>query len=453
MVPSATVLTAQERISPSQDTVTLNASKARFQPCRWRHWLGLVWAALLIGLIGCQGSVPDDGVVHITLWQGMGPPPNRDFFQTLVQEFNDSHPDIQVESLYVGHPDQQIPKILTAVVGNAAPDILWYSPNLTGQLVELEALEPLDDWWADLPLREQIDPALLETMTFEDQLWSIPFGANNTAVYYRPSLFAQAGISNPPTTWPELRQAAQALTQDTDGDGRADRHGMFLSLGKGEWNVFVWLPFVYSAGGWLAQDGVPDLVNAGAIAALDFAQTLVNDGSIVLSPPERGFEIDDFLTGRAAMQITGPWTLGQMQAAGIDFDVFPLPADQTSAAVLGGENFFLCKTTPEKRQAALTFFEYILSDGFQLAWATQTGFLPVNLRVRQSDAYQAFLTENPLLQVFLDQMEGARSRPLIAKYPDLSENFGRAIEATLLGEDPATALAQSQARLELIWGQ
>jgi multiple sugar transport system substrate-binding protein len=408
-----------------------------------------------LSLIGCQGTVSTDGgnVVHITLWQGMGPPPNRDFFQRLVQDFNDSHPHIQVDSLYVGHPDQQIPKILAAVIGNAAPDILWYSPNLTGQLVELDALERLDDWWANLPLREQIDPALLETMTFEGHLWSIPFGANNGAVYYRPSLFEQAGITSLPKTWAELRRTAQTLTQDLDGDGRVDLHGILLSLGKGEWNVFTWLPFVYSAGGWLEKDGQPDLVNDGAIAALTLGQSLVQDGSALLSPPERGFEIDNFLTGRVAMQITGPWTLGPMKAAGIDFDVFPLPVDQTAAAVLGGENFYLCKTTSEKRAAALTFLEYILGDRFQLTWATQTGFLPVNLRVRQSSEYQAFLEENPLLRVFLAQMDGARARPLIAKYPYLSENFGRAIEATLLGEDPTTALQQSQARLNLIWGQ
>ena len=425
-----------------------------FPPPRlqWHSLWRLLWVVVIgFGLVGCHGAPTDsEAGVHITLWQGIGPPQNRDFFQTLVQDFNESHPHIQVDSLYVGHPDQQIPKILTAVVGNAAPDILWYSPNLTGQLVELEALEALDDWWANLPLRAQIDPALLETMTFEGHLWSIPFGANNGAVYYRPSLFEQAGITHIPETWAELRQAAQALTQDLDGD--SDRHGIFLSLGKGEWNVFAWLPFVYSAGGWLEKEGQPDLVNEGAIAALTFAQSLVQDGSAMLSPPERGFEVDNFLTGRVAMQITGPWTLGQMQAAGIDFDVFPLPADQTPAAVLGGENFFLCKTTPEKRQAALTFLEYILSDRFQLAWATQTGFLPVNLRVRQSPEYQAFLEQNPLLRVFLTQMNGARVRPLIAKYPYLSENFGRAIEATLLGEDPTTALQQSQARLNLIWG-
>lgn len=419
----------------------------------WFSWFFI--GILLLALGGCHVSEPSRApseVVHLTLWQGIGPPPNRDVFQALVQQFNDRHPTIQVDSIYVGHPDQQIPKILTAVVGNAAPDILWYNPTLTGQLVELAAIEPLEAWLERSPLLQQLDPALLETMALEGHLWSIPFGANNTAVFYRPSLFQAAGIPTVPQTWEELRQVARTLTQDTNGDGRVDQHGMVLSLGKGEWNVFVWLPFVYSAGGWLQQEARPDLMNEGAIAALTLAQTLVQDGSAVLSAPERGFEIDQFLTGKVAMQITGPWTLAQMQAAGVDFDVFPLPMDQTQATVLGGENFFLCRTTPEKRQAALTFFEYILGPEFQEEWALNTGFLPVNLMVRTSDTYQQFVADNPLLNIFLDQMAWARSRPIIPGYSYLSENFGRAIEAALLGVDPTTALQQSQHRLNLIFG-
>lgn len=416
-----------------------------------------IMAGILAFMLGsCQfqpTSGNEPGIVHLTLWQGIGPPPNRDVFQSLVQQFNDRHPKIHVESLYIGHPDQQIPKILTAVVGNAAPDILWYNPTLTGQLVELEAIEPLEEWLKKSSLIDQLEPALLETMEFEGHLWSIPFGSNNAAVFYRPSLFQAAGITELPQTWEELRQAAQALTKDTDGDGRIDQRGIFLSLGKGEWNVFVWLPFVFSAGGWLNQEAEPDLVNEGAIAALTFAQTLVLDDSAVLSAPERGFEIDNFLTGKVAMQITGPWTLAQMQAAGVDFDVFPLPVAEEPAAVLGGENFFLCRTTPEKRQAALTFMEYILSEEFQQEWALQTGFLPVNSSVRDSEPYKQFVAENPLLQIFLDQMVWARSRPIIPGYSYLSENFGRAIEAALLGSDPTKALTQSQQRLELILGK
>ncbi len=415
------------------------------------RWLGWLLVSLLtFTLVSCQEpSGTASEVVHLTLWQGIGPPANREVFNELVDRFNARHPNIYVESLYAGHPDQQIPKILTAIVGNAAPDILWYVPTLTGQLVELEALEPLEEWFTRSPLRNQLTPAMLATMQFEDHLWSIPLGTNNTAVFYRPSLFAAAGITEPPRTWDELQQTAQALTQDTDGDGRIDQHGIFLSLGKGEWNVFVWLPFVYSAGGWLSQEGEPDLVNEGAIAALSWGQRLVQDGVAILSPPERGFEIDNFLTGRAAMQITGPWTLAQMQSAGVDFDVFPLPIAQEPAAVLGGENFFLCRTTPEKRQAALTFFEYILGAEFQRDWALQTGFLPVNQTVLDSAVYQQFVAEHPLLQVFLDQMAWARARPLIPGYAQLSENFGRAIEATLLGTDPQTALQASQRRLDL----
>jgi multiple sugar transport system substrate-binding protein len=226
---------------------------------------------------------------------------------------------------------------------------------------------------------------------------------------------------------------------------------MLLSLGKGEWTVFCWLPFLYSAGGHLVDQGRPDLMTEGAIATLNFAATLVQDQSVMLSAPERGYDLDPFLTGNVAMQITGPWVLPQLRTAGIDFDVFPFPVAVKPAAVLGGENFFLCRTSPAKTQAAQVFLDYILSPAFQLPWALQTGYLPVNQTLLTQPDYQNFVAANPSLQVFIDQMAVARSRPILPKYAALSENFGRAIEATLLGRSPDAALQTAQQKIDRIF--
>ncbi len=52
----------------------------------------------------------------------------------------------------MGQQDQQIPKILIAVLGNRPPDLLWYNPTIAGQLVELEAIIALDDKLAKSPV-------------------------------------------------------------------------------------------------------------------------------------------------------------------------------------------------------------------------------------------------------------------------------------------------------------
>jgi multiple sugar transport system substrate-binding protein len=119
---------------------------------------------------------------------------------------------------------------------------------------------------------------------------------------------------------------------------------------------------------------------------------------------------------------------------------------------MGGENLFLFKTNSDRERASLRFLEYVLSEKFQTEWALKTGYLPINIKAQQSKAYQEFVALNPALKVFLDQMKYARSRPIIPKYSRLSENLGRAIEASLLNRrTPQTALTESQARLDEIF--
>lgn len=439
----------------------------------------LLLSALVVG--GCQPAVqPASGVTHLTLWQGVNPPPNRDVLQALVDKFNQTHPGIQVDSLYVGQADQQMPKILAAIVGNAAPDMLWFAPMITGQLVELEALRSLESWLANLPIKDQIDPALWESMQFEGRIWSVPFATNNVGIFYRPSLFQAAGITELPSTWAQLRDTARKLTIPEKG-----QRGMLLPLGKGEWTVFTWLPFMWSGGGELVETqssiGLTEKVspgqglvisersespiegndrtrvqvnNSGAIAALNLWQSLITDGSVTLSQPERGYELDGFLAGKVAMQLTGPWTLGQLAETKVDFGVMPIPGETRRATSTGGENLFILKSTPEREQAALIFAEYVLSEEFQTEWAIQTGYLPVNIQSRQNPAYLDFVRQQPAAEVFLEQAQYGRSRPVFPGYNRISESLGRAIEAVLLGKTtPEEALNTAQRRIDLVFNK
>jgi multiple sugar transport system substrate-binding protein len=424
------------------------------------RFLVLLVATLLI-FSGCQiftSYSNKSAVTHITLWQGVNPPSNRDVLQKLVNKFNKTHPDIQVESLYVGQQDQQMPKILAAVVGNAPPDLLWYNPTIGGQLVELDALIPLDEMLNKSPIKGEIDPTLFESMEYKGKIWSVPFATNNVGVFYRPSLFKAAGITELPKTWDEFRQVAKKLTRDTNGDRKIDQHGMFLPLGKGEFTVFVWLPFMWSGGGELvsgntqAAAAVELAKNQGAISGLQFWRDLILDGSVILSGPERGYETDALLSGKVAMQLTGPWTLGEFQASGVDFGVFPIPSSQRPATVIGGENLFLFKTTPERQKAAFKFAEYALSEEFQTELALGTGYLPINLKARQNPKYLEFAKTQPAVKVFLDQAKFGRNRPIFPGYNRISESLGRAIESVVLGKvSPAEALKESQQRLDLIF--
>jgi multiple sugar transport system substrate-binding protein len=298
-------------------------------------------------------------------------------------------------------------------------------------------------------------------MEYERHLWSIPFGTNNVGIFYRPSVFKAAGVQKIPTNWAELRATAKQLTRDTNGDGKVDRYGMLLPLGKDEWTVFTWLPFMWSAGGELQSGTVTattpttkiknTIDNPGAIAALELWHNLIKDGSAILSSPERGYELDNFMSGKVAMQLTGPWTLGQLALRpDVDYAVMPIPADRRAATSVGGENIFMMRGHPQHKQAAWKFMEYVLSREFQTEWALGTGYLPVNIQSRQQSSYQEYIKTTPATQVFLDQAKYGRSRPIAPGYSQLSENLGRAIESVLLDRaSPQEALKIARSRLDL----
>ncbi len=89
------------------------AKRKRKKVSNYLQRLLLVLFVGIIALVGCQSILPvikEDKVIHLTLWQGVNPPPNWDVLQRLVDKFNQSHPDIQVERSMLGNRISKRPR-------------------------------------------------------------------------------------------------------------------------------------------------------------------------------------------------------------------------------------------------------------------------------------------------------------------------------------------------------
>ncbi len=411
----------------------------------------LIGLATLL-LLGCRSEIPKDGPIELTFWHGANPPPNRIVMEKLVDRFNQTHPKIRVRAIYAGEQDQQIPKILAAVIGGSPPDLLWYNATLTGQLVKNDALFPLDPFLSKEPILDRVYPSLQTATRYRRQTWSIPFDTNNLGIFYNRRIFQAAGIKTTPRTWKAFLALARKLTVDRNGDGQPEQYGFRLPLGKGEWTVFNWLAFYWGAGGQLLINGQPQFDSPAGRKALGYWQDfLAVPKGASLSQPEQGYDFTDFFAGRVAMLISGPWTLGDLTENRMDYGTFALPMGDVPATSVGGEQLFLLKTTPERQRASWEFAKYVLSNEFQIAWATQTGYLPVTPEATKSRTYQQFLLKHPQLKVFVEQLPYGRSRPLDPTYAQLSDTLGQAIEQVLQGmSTPEQALAAAQQEALLI---
>jgi multiple sugar transport system substrate-binding protein len=288
-----------------------------------------------------------------------------------------------------------------------------------------------------------------ETATYNGEIWSMPFSLSNIALYYNRASFSAAGLDRdaPPATWDELATTAAALTADSDGDGQTDQWGLSFPLQANRGVVYYWFAFLWQAGGEIfsADFGASRFQEPPGVEALAFWQAMVDAGSIPLAPPEEGFE-----QGRIAMTLASTARLSRyVQALGDDLGVAPLPAGPAGKVTgIGGANLAIMAGC-EDREAAWTFIAWMTSPEVNLRWSTGTGYLPLRRSVVASEAYQAYLADEPRARVIVEQMDAARARPNIPAYAAASREVGLAVEEALFtGTDPAGALVAAAAKVD-----
>ena len=348
-------------------------------------------------------QTPAITVTRLTLWHAYGGALGQSF-DALVQQFNQTHPTIQVESSYGGTLFTMREKLVTALAAKSGPDMAQIDQFWSSELADAGALVSLDDFIAgDASLAgADIWDKAWQTASYQGKRWSMPFALSNIALYYNKALFQKAGLDpdQPPVTWEMLAAIARQLTLDADQNGTPEQWGITMPLKANEGNVYYWLAFLWQNNGALFSDDFKAVRfdEAAGVEALQFWVDLAKkDRSLPLAPPENGFE-----GGKVGMAIASTARLSALRKA------------------LGPDNLGMAPLPGHKRTAT-------------------GGYLPLRQSVVQSAAYQDYLKQTPQAQVILDQMAVAVVRPNVPAYTPVSREIGLAIEAALFTDISAQA--------------
>ncbi|MDQ3815221.1 MAG: extracellular solute-binding protein, partial [Armatimonadota bacterium] len=253
-----------------------------------------------------------------------------------VAEFEKRNPDIDVSLLSMGAGGMNPQKLMTAIVGGVAPDVINQDRFTIGDWASRDTFQPLDDFLlleksAKNPLRaEDFYPAAWKEAAYQGKVYAIPTGIDDRMLFYNRKLFREVGLdpNRPPQTWEELMAYAKKLTK-YNRDGTFQRIGFIPNYGNSWLYLYSW----QNGGEFMSDDGRScTLDNPHTLGALQY-MTRVYDalgGYNKVNIFQSGFqgnEQDPFFTGKIGMVINGSWVLGGIAryAPGLDFAVAPPP--------------------------------------------------------------------------------------------------------------------------------
>lgn len=314
---------------------------------------------------------PVVNAAELTFWNGFTGP-DRPTIEGIVADFSAANPGSPVV-MDIMPWDSLMQKLLSSLGSGSGPDVVainfaflpqfaksGYIMDLTDQLTAANDLDPTN--WSD---------GLKSVLQVDGRYYATPANYATLLMYYNKDLFAAAGLDpeNPPKTWDEWIAAIRATTKT----GENAQYGLTLPDHQTipNWPILLW-----GNGADIVKDGKPGLADPKAIEALSLWSGLVANEQI--SPVGlTGAEADKlFETGKAAMGVTGPWMTNGFTAAGLNYDVAPIPAGPAGPVTLGDTVVLLVNKDTNDPEAAIKFLSHWNSKASQLRLANETGFPP-----------------------------------------------------------------------------
>ena len=388
---------------------------------------------MALGLAACSGTKTDSadsgsasgGQVTVEMWDYLSGETANDSINAAIAEFEKANPDIKVKRTTFAFADLS-KSILQGSVGGQVPDVAVVDVVDNQNFASLGMLKDLSN---DGINKSDFFEGPWSSVVYEGKTYGIPLNSNNLALYYNKQMLKDAGVEVP-TDWASLKEVAKKTT-------KGDVKGIAISAVKSESATFQILPFVWQSGGDLK-----DYATSGA-TALAYLRGLIDDGS--MSEAVSNYTQEDartqFITGKSAMMINGPWELATLtKDAQFDWDVAPLPKDKRAATSMGGENVVVMNGAKQS-DAAVKLAKFLTSAEGAKIYCDGSG----QLSSRPDLQGKLKLSNDAKLKVFESQLADAHARAYGKDYPKISEAIQLSMQEALTGASTPEAAAKKAA--------
>jgi multiple sugar transport system substrate-binding protein len=355
-----------------------------------------------------------------------GDPEEIQAYREVIAAYENEQPDVDVKMIEASDRDDLIARLSTSFAGGTPPDLFLLNYRFYGQFAARGVLEPIEDRVDGSDLFEQEDfyEQAMNAFRFNDELTCLPQNISSLVVYYNKDLFQKAGVAEPKEgwKWDDMVTAAQKLTKDEDGDGKAEVYGLGV-----EASLIRLAPFVWSAGGEMVDDDEKPThftleTDEAQLALERFLQLHVVDK---VTPGEEEVEAEDdetrFQNGRLAMVLSSRRSTPTFRTIQkFDWDVAALPQHAEQAGILHSDAYCLT-TASDNKDAAWSFMEYALGPEGAPIVAKSGRTVPSLKSVAESDAFLDPAAKPANSKVFLDTIPVIQQVPSISTWPEIED--------------------------------
>lgn len=334
-------------------------------------------------------------------------------------------------------------KLVTALAGNAGPDLSRIKDYWTPEFAVKGVLLPLDGY---LSQQKDITPdgygkARWDSAQWQGKVYALPFTTFVEDYFYNQTLLDAAGLK-PAETWDEQTANAQKLT-----DPSKQQWGYLLyDYGASQSGTWDFIPLLWQAGGEFTNADRTQLTFSGdpGVTALGYQVDLIWKYKVALPPGQSTTNVVE--NNKVGQWHTGCWQIPTYArtAPNLKYTVTLVPAlkGDNRSMIIGGNNVGGFKGTkhPDQTWETLAWIGNAQSD---LTWNSVAGYLPVRTANWSRDPY----VSDPKWKVVVEQAQRKDTRPIpiFVGYEEITDKIGSELQAAYYQKKtPQQALTDAQ---------